>query len=178
MWENINQGRNRNLQSLKKVPAAIVLYADVWRVFLLATVSINPLFHHDSGRGLRILLILRFLLSRVMARLGIKKSSKHDFGLHSDEQDYNLSEYTEVRKQLDKTKKRIKTLVNVIDAQNTLLRRLARKIDPEAEIDSRSLDDIRPTFEESETAMAPDFLDGMLPQETGDSTPIIQTTSC
>ena len=113
-----------------------------------------------------------------MARLGIKKSSQPDFGLPSDEQDSNLSEYTEVRKQLDKTKKRIKTLVNVIDAQNKLLRRLAGKIDPEAEIGSCSLDDIRPAMEEGQAAVAPDYLDGMLPKETGDETFGIQTTSC
>lgn len=113
-----------------------------------------------------------------MARLGIKKSSQHDLGLPSDEQDSNLPEYTEVRKQLDKTKKRIKTLVNVIDAQNKLLRRLARKIDPEAEIGSCSLDDIRPVMEEGQAAVAPDFLDGMLPQETSDKTYGFQTTSC
>ena len=41
-----------------------------------------------------------------------------------------------------KLKKRVKTLVNVIEAQNTLLRRLVRKIDPDAELDARSLDQI------------------------------------
>lgn len=72
----------------------------------------------------------------------MKESSKLDSGLPTNEEDSNSSEFTEVRKQLDKTKKRIKTLVNVIDAQNTLMRRLARRIDP----DNCSLYDIRSTY--------------------------------
>ena len=106
-------------------------------------------------------------MSRLLACIGVKRTSKLDFGLPSEEEDSNLSEYTEVRKQLDKTKKRIKTLVNVIDAQNTLLRRLARKIDPGDEIDARSLDDIRPTVEENQATMATDYLDGEVPEKTG-----------
>ena len=93
----------------------------------------------------------------------MKESSKLDSCLPTNEEDSNSSEFTEVRKQLDKTKKRIKTLVNIIDAQNTLLRRLARKIDP----DNCSLYDIRPTTVEVQTAMAADFLDGRLPEENG-----------
>lgn len=104
---------------------------------------------------------------RLLACIGVKRTSKLDLGLPSEEEDSNLSEYTEVRKQLDKTKKRIKTLVNVIDAQNTLLRRLARKIDPGDEIDARSLDDIRPTVEENQATMATDYLDGEVPEKTG-----------
>jgi len=102
---------------------------------------------------------------RLLACIGVKRTSKLDLGLPSEEEDSNLSEYTEVRKQLDKTKKRIKTLVNVIDAQNTLLRRLARKIDPGDEIDARSLDDIRPTVEENQATMATDYLDGEVPEK-------------
>ena len=111
------------------------------------------------------LFICHSFLSRLLACIGVKRTSKLDLGLPSEEEDSNLSEYTEVRKQLDKTKKRIKTLVNVIDAQNTLLRRLARKIDPGDEIDARSLDDIRPTVEENQATMATDYLDGEVPEK-------------
>ena len=103
--------------------------------------------------------------SRFLARLGIKKSSKLDFGLPADEEDSSSSEHGEVRKQLHKTKRRLKTLVNVIEAQNILLRRLARKIDPGAEMDARRFDDISPkSMEEDQARIAADFLDGQLPK--------------
>lgn len=117
-----------------------------------------------------------FYYFRFMALLGIKYFSKRDFGLPGNEKDSDLSEYNEVRKQLDKTKKRVKTLVNVIEAQNTLLRRLARKIDPEAEMDARSLDQITPSVAEDQAALAPDFFDGQMPDETNRETP--QITAC
>ena len=105
-----------------------------------------------------------------MAFLGIKSFSRLDFGLPANDKDSDLSEYTEVRKQLDKTKKRVKTLVNVIEAQNTLLRRLARKIDPEDEMDARSLDQISPSMVEEQATLAPDFLDGQAPDDTAQET--------
>ena len=101
-----------------------------------------------------------------MAFLGIKNFSRIDYGLPANEQDTDSSEYTEVRKQLDKTKKRVKTLVNVIEAQNALLRRLARKIDPQAEMDARSLEQITPHVAEEQAALARDFFDGQIPDET------------
>lgn len=101
-----------------------------------------------------------------MVLLGIKYFSKRDFGLPGNEKDSDQSEYNEVRKQLDKTKKRVKTLVNVIEAQNTLLRRLAKKIDPEAEMDARSLEQITPSVVENQASLAPDFFDGQMPDET------------
>ena len=106
----------------------------------------------------------------------MKESSNLDSGLPTNEEDSNSSEFTEIRKQLDKTKKRVKTLVNVIDAQNTLLRRLATKIDP----DDCSLYDIRPTTVEVQTAVAPDYLDGRLPEENGKAISVKkrETTSC
>ena len=111
-----------------------------------------------------------------MARLGIKKFSKLDFGLPADEDDSSSSEYREVRKQLDKTKKRVKMLVNVIEAQNILLRRLAKKIDPRAEMDARSFDDISPkSVEEKQASMAADFVDGQLPK---DSETTVEVTTC
>ena len=79
------------------------------------------------------LLFLVFLFSfslcfsrRFLARFGIRRSTKLDFGRPTDEEDSNGSEYSEVRKQLDKTKKRLKTLVNVVETQNILLRRFKR----------------------------------------------------
>ena len=104
-----------------------------------------------------------------MAFLGMKKKGL-DFGLPATEVDSDLSEYTEVRKQLDKTKKRVKTLVNVIEAQNTLLRRLARKIDPEAEMDARSLDQITPSVAEERATLARDFFDGQPPEDMAQET--------
>lgn len=109
---------------------------------------------------------LSSLLRRFKARLGIRHSSKLDFGLPVEEGDSNLYDYNQVKKQLDKTKKRIKTLVNVIDAQNTLLRRLARKIDPVGEMDSHNLEEVRPIIEEGQDVVISDFLDGQLPQQT------------
>ena len=105
-----------------------------------------------------------------MAFLGMQNFSKLDFGLPAHEIDSDLSEYTEVRKQLDKTKKRVKTLVNVVEAQNTLLRRLARKIDPEAELDARSLDQISPSIAEEQATLAPDFFDGQPPEDKAQET--------
>lgn len=85
-----------------------------------------------------------------------------------------------MRKQLDKTKKRVKALVNVIEAQNALLRRLARKIDPEAEMDVRSMDQIRPTMTGERVALGEDMFDGQLPSETAKETPHAQSqiTEC
>ena len=105
-----------------------------------------------------------------MVYLGMKNVSGLDFGLPANEVDSDLSEYTEVKKQLDKTKKRVKTLVNVIEAQNTLLRRLARKIDPEAEMDARSLDQISPRMAEEQATLASDFFDGQAPEDTAQET--------
>ena len=96
--------------------------------------------------------------------------SRQDFGLPANEIDSDSSEYTEVKNQLDKTKKRVKTLVNVIEAQNTLLLRLARKIDPEAEMDARTLDQISPSMAEEQATLAPDFFDGQPPQDTAQET--------
>ena len=85
-----------------------------------------------------------------------------------------------MRKQLDKTKKRVKALVNVIEAQNALLRRLARKIDPEAEMDVRSLDQIRPTMTGERVALGEDMFDGQLRSETAKETTHAQSqiTEC
>ena len=64
----------------------------------------------------------------------MRGSTKLDFILPADKEDSNGSEYSEGRKQLDKTKNknRSKTLVNVVETQNMLLRRLVLKIEPKA----------------------------------------------
>ena len=127
------------------------------------------------------LLFLVFLFSfslcfsrRFLARIGIRRSTKLDFGLPTDEEDSNGSEYSEVRKQLDKTKKRIKTLVNVVETQNILLRRLVLKIEPEAAMyfDDIQYRNIPPSVEDLAT-ISPDFLDG---KESKDRGTIPETT--
>ena len=84
-------------------------------------------------------------------------------GPSTEEEKSSLSEYAEIKKQLVKTKKRVKRLVNVLEAQNTLLRRLARRIDPEADMD------------EEEKALAHDVLydprDDHLPIEASKDRP-------
>ena len=83
---------------------------------------------------------------------------KNLFGLNSglpiEEEQSDLSEYAEIRKQLVKSKKRFKRLVNVLEAQNTVLRRLARKIDPEVEMEEG---DLGTTVMEEHKALARDF---------------------
>ena len=56
-----------------------------------------------------------------------------DFSFTFSEEEPTSSEYQNVQQQLSKTKKRVKTLVSVIQAQNSLLTHLARKIDPGTE---------------------------------------------
>lgn len=51
----------------------------------------------------------------------MRRFTKLDFNLPAGEEDSNGSEYSEVTKQPDKTKKRIKTLVNVVETRNMLL---------------------------------------------------------
>ena len=96
-------------------------------------------------------------------------------GLQSqaDEEDSNGSEYSEVRKQLDKTKNknRSKTLVNVVETQNMLLRRLVLKIEPKAAM--KFNDDRSPSlYLEDLLTISPDFLDV---QESKDSGTIPKT---
>ena len=50
------------------------------------------------------------------------------------EEDTN-GEYSEVKHQVGKTKKRVKTLATLIKAQTLLLRAVVEKIDPDAEYD-------------------------------------------
>lgn len=105
---------------------------------------------------------------RFLACIGIRRSTKLDFGLPTDEEDSNGSEYIEVRKQLDKTKKRIKTLVNVVETQNILLRRLVLKLEPEAAMnfDDNQYHNIPPSVEDLAT-ISPDFLDGKESKDSG-----------
>ena len=105
--------------------------------------------------------------------IATRGSTKLDFNLPADEKDSNGSEYSEVRKQLDKTKNknRSKTLVNVVETQNMLLRRLVLKIQPKAAMkfnDDRSSS----LYLEDLLTISPDFLDV---QESKDSGTIPKT---
>ena len=66
-----------------------------------------------------------------LVRMGIVRAK--DFSFTFREEEPTSSEYQNVQQQLSKTKKRVKTLVSVIQAQNSLLTHLARKIDPGTE---------------------------------------------
>lgn len=104
--------------------------------------------------------------------LGIQDFFALNSGLPTEEEKSSLSEYAEIKKQLVKTKKRVKRLVNVLETQNTVLRRLARKIDPEAEEDEENLG---LTMIKEEKALAQDFLhdsrDDQLPIEASKDRP-------
>ena len=106
------------------------------------------------------------LTCRLIGLLGMKDFFALNSGLPTEEEQSSLSEYAEIKKQLVKTKKRVKRLVNVLEAQNTMLRRLARKIDPEAEMDEGNLG---ATMMNEQKALAQDFLydprDDQLPIE-------------
>lgn len=96
-----------------------------------------------------------------MALLGMKNLFKQDFGLPAEEEHSHLSDDTDVRNKLDKTKKRLKTLVRASEVQIALLRGLARKIG--SEIDEQSLDEIRASMTEEQEALAQGELDEELP---------------
>lgn len=120
---------------------------------------------------------LRITFTRLIALLGMKNMFSLDFGLTAEEEQSHLSEYTEVRKQLDKTKKRLKTLVRANEAQLTLLRGLARKIDPETEVDWQSLDEIKSTVTEEQKALSQELLhDELPPIEIQENMPHAQKT--
>ena len=92
------------------------------------------------------------------------------FNLPADEEDSNGSEYSEVRKELDNTKNRSKTLVSVVETQNMLLRRLVLKIEPKA---AMKFNDDRSSSLEDLSTISPDFLDE---QESKDSGTFPKTT--
>ena len=67
-------------------------------------------------------LVFSFVFPRgFLACIGMRRFTKLDFNFPAGEEDSNGSEYSEVRKQPDKPKKRIKTLVNVVETRNMLL---------------------------------------------------------
>lgn len=98
------------------------------------------------------------LFTRLISLLGMKNMFTLDFGLPAEEERSHSSEYTEVKKELGKTKKRIKTLVRSSEAQIALLRGLVRKIDPGGELDERSLDEIGSTVTEEREALSQELL--------------------
>ena len=87
-----------------------------------------------------------------------------DFNLPADEEDSNGSEHSEVRKQLDNTKNRSKTLVSVVETQNMLLRRLVLKIEPKA---AMKFNDDRSFSLEDLSTISPDFLDRPESKDSG-----------
>ena len=105
--------------------------------------------------------LLPFLFTRLIALLGMKNLFKQDFGLPAEEDHSHSPEYADVRKKLEKTKKRLKTLVRASEVQIALLRGLARKIG--SEIDEQSLDEIRASMTEEQEALAQGLLDDELP---------------
>ena len=102
-----------------------------------------------------------------MTFLRIETSSDLDFAPRAKEEQSHLSaEYTEVTKQLHKTEKRVKQLLDAIEAQNTLLRSSARKINPGAEMDKHSPGEIGLTVEnEQGRSSSGEFLDEQLLRE-------------
>lgn len=109
----------------------------------------------------------------------LRDPQKNTHGL-PDNEELKDSEYTEVKKQLEKTKKRVKALVTAIEVQNALLRRLAIKIDPDAEMDLRSLEETRPNLGDERVALGEDMFDGQPPSETTAERPHVEarTTVC
>lgn len=75
------------------------------------------------------------IFTRLISLLGIENFFALNSGHPIEEGQSNLSEYAEIRKQLVKNKKRVKRLVNLLEAQNTVLRRMARKLDTESDMD-------------------------------------------
>ena len=102
-----------------------------------------------------------------MTFLRIENSSDLDFSPRAKEEQSHLSaEYTEVTKKLDKTEKRVKTLVDAMEKQNALLKRLARKIDPGAEMDEHSQEETGLTVENEQGGSASAGVrDEQLPRE-------------
>ena len=76
-----------------------------------------------------------------MVPLGMETSSGLDFTPRAKEElsAGTVSDNTEIKKKLDLSEKRIEALIDAMEVQNTLLRELARKIDPGTEMDKKSL---------------------------------------
>ena len=77
-----------------------------------------------------------------MLLLGMKTSSGLDFTPRAKEEPSPgvVLDYTEIKKKLDLTEKRIETLVDTMEAQNALLRELVKRIDPGTKMDEKSME--------------------------------------
>ena len=77
-----------------------------------------------------------------MLLLGMKTSSGLDFTPRAKEEPSPgvVLDYTEIKKKLDLTEKRVETLVHTMEAQNALLRELVKKIDPGTKMDKKSME--------------------------------------
>ena len=77
-----------------------------------------------------------------MLLLGMKTSSGLDFTPRAKEEPFSgvVLGYTEIKKKLDLTEKRVETLVDTMEAQNALLRELVKKIDPGTKMDEESME--------------------------------------
>ena len=77
-----------------------------------------------------------------MLLLGMKTSSGLDFTPRAKEEPFSgvVLDYTEIKKKLDLTEKRVETLVHTMEAQNALLRELVKKIDPGTKMDKKSME--------------------------------------
>ena len=74
-----------------------------------------------------------------LARIRGTRPKSANFPLNDDET--RRTDYHVMQEQISKTKKRVKLLVNAVQAQNEILRLIARKIDPEADLDHLVLPD-------------------------------------
>lgn len=77
-----------------------------------------------------------------MLLLGMKTSSGLDFSPRAKEEPSPgvVLDYTEIKKKLDLTEKRVETLVDMMEVQNALLRELVKKIDRGTKMDKKSME--------------------------------------
>jgi len=77
-----------------------------------------------------------------MVLLGMKTSSGLDFTPRAKEEPSPgvVLDYTEIKKKLHLTEKRVETLVHTMEAQNALLRELVKKIDPGTKMNEKSME--------------------------------------
>ena len=77
-----------------------------------------------------------------MLLLGMKTSSGLDFTPRAKEEPSPgvVLDYTEIKKKLDLTEKRVEALVDMMEVQNALLRELVKKIDRGTKMDKKSME--------------------------------------
>ena len=77
-----------------------------------------------------------------MLLLGMEISSGLDFTPRAKEEPFSgvVLDYTEIKKKLDLTEKRVEALVDMMEVQNALLRELVKKIDRGTKMDKKSME--------------------------------------